>query len=313
MKTSVALCTYNGEKYIAEQLDSILKQSIAVDEIIVCDDGSTDETMNILHKYHATFPNIFKIHQNKQTLKVIKNFEKAINLCTGDVIFLCDQDDVWYPHKVETVLNYFSENPEKEAVFHNLNLISGNHLGFTTLWESIYFYPNLFSDKKLFETLLILRNIVTGAAFAMKKQNSKFKFNLSNYHDYHLAIYFAKNNTLGILNTILGYYRIHSNQQVGTELKYEEYIERFCTIFDNHEPANFKLYILNNVLKGYNTDSKEISSLKNIIFKEKVITYRNEFLNSVNYIQRKILLVYWWLKNMHFVKYKDIFKDKFYL
>lgn len=86
-KISVALCTYNGEKFIHQQIDSILNQSLKVDEIVVCDDGSTDETQNILAKYQNKYPSIFKIHINEKNLRSVKNFEKAISLCSGEIIF----------------------------------------------------------------------------------------------------------------------------------------------------------------------------------------------------------------------------------
>ena len=87
MKTSVALCTFNGEKYLRKQLDSILEQTVAVDEIVVCDDLSTDATLSILNQYKETFPNIFKIHANEKNLRSVKNFEKAISLCENEIVF----------------------------------------------------------------------------------------------------------------------------------------------------------------------------------------------------------------------------------
>ena len=91
MKTSVALCTYNGEKYLREQLDSILNQTSAVDEIIVCDDRSTDNTVCILEEYQSKFPNLFFIYINEANLNSTKNFQKALNLCQNEVVFLSDQ------------------------------------------------------------------------------------------------------------------------------------------------------------------------------------------------------------------------------
>ena len=75
IKNSVALCTYNGEKYLRDQIDSILDQSLKVDEIVVCDDGSTDKTLSILAEYENKFPEIFKIHINEKNLRSVKNFE----------------------------------------------------------------------------------------------------------------------------------------------------------------------------------------------------------------------------------------------
>ena len=108
-KISVALCTYNGEKYLHQQIDSILNQTVPVHEIVVCDDGSNDQTSKILTQYQTKFPEVFKIHFNTENLRSVKNFEKAISLCTGDIIFLSDQDDIWEENKVEVFIKYFDE------------------------------------------------------------------------------------------------------------------------------------------------------------------------------------------------------------
>jgi len=119
MKLSVALCTYNGEKFIEQQINSILNQSISIDEIVICDDQSTDKTVEILKKLQSEHKAIVVI-ENEINLRSTKNFEKAISLCTGDFIFLSDQDDVWNAQKVEKTLAIFKENPTAEGVFQML-------------------------------------------------------------------------------------------------------------------------------------------------------------------------------------------------
>ena len=109
MKLSVALCTFNGEIFLKEQLDSILNQSINIDEIIVCDDQSTDNTKQILESYKKDNPDLFKIYYNEKNLRSNKNFEKAIKLTSGDYIFLSDQDDIWKENKVEETLAVFKK------------------------------------------------------------------------------------------------------------------------------------------------------------------------------------------------------------
>lgn len=105
---SIAMATYNGEKFIREQLDSILTQTITDWELIVCDDVSTDSTTTILEEYAQKDVRI-KIYQNKFNLGFKRNFEKAIDLCTGEYIALCDQDDIWYPNHLEILLNQIGE------------------------------------------------------------------------------------------------------------------------------------------------------------------------------------------------------------
>jgi glycosyltransferase involved in cell wall biosynthesis len=98
---SVALCTYNGEEFLPKQLDSIKQQTCQVHELIVCDDGSRDATLTILEKFKDSVPFPVHIHQNSSNLGSSKNFEQCLQKCSGEIIFLCDQDDVWMPNKVE--------------------------------------------------------------------------------------------------------------------------------------------------------------------------------------------------------------------
>ena len=109
---SVAMPTYNGEKYLREQLDSIYNQTMLPDEVVVVDDCSTDGTVGILKEYHEKCG--LKYYINEQNLGYNKNFEKAILLCHGDYIALSDQDDVWFPNKIEESYNKIREYPEDE-------------------------------------------------------------------------------------------------------------------------------------------------------------------------------------------------------
>jgi glycosyltransferase involved in cell wall biosynthesis len=101
---SIALCTYNGGKYLREQLDSLMAQTYRWHELIVVDDGSTDDTMSILHEYVRSDPRI-SLHQNVTKLGPNDNFFKAMSLCSGEFIAPCDQDDIWLPEKLEALLS----------------------------------------------------------------------------------------------------------------------------------------------------------------------------------------------------------------
>ena len=87
MRISVALCTYNGGLFLEEQLDSIFTQTLPVDEVIICDDCSNDNTVEIIQKYMVKYPSVIQLYINEKQLKTIKNFEKAISLTTADYIF----------------------------------------------------------------------------------------------------------------------------------------------------------------------------------------------------------------------------------
>ncbi|GAB2773244.1 hypothetical protein GCM10027275_15250 [Rhabdobacter roseus] len=96
---SVALCTYNGAKFLNEQLDSLVGQTYPNLEIVAVDDGSSDGTLAILNQYAARYP-FLRVHQNETNLGFNLNFEKALRLCTGDYLAISDQDDVWDPEKL---------------------------------------------------------------------------------------------------------------------------------------------------------------------------------------------------------------------
>lgn len=107
---SVAMATYKGAKYVLEQLRSIEAQTVLPDEVVICDDVSPDDTVAVIQEYSKTSKLNIRLYQNEKNLGFRKNFEKAISLCACDVVFLCDQDDVWLNTKVERILQEFSRD-----------------------------------------------------------------------------------------------------------------------------------------------------------------------------------------------------------
>jgi glycosyltransferase involved in cell wall biosynthesis len=228
-KISVALCTYNGERFIAKQIESIFNQTQAVTEIVICDDGSTDKTDEIILKFQKQHPHIIRYYKNEKNINCIKNFEQAIRLTTGDYIFLSDQDDIWQPNKVYTVVNHFLQNPNSEGVFTNALLINENETVIEnyTLLQCCIFKPEMLEKYGGFwHTYQHQDNMVTGATLCIKKIVKDFIFPFPSipqfYHDEWIALHLAKRNTLNVINAHLISYRIHEKQQVGTGL-----IERF--------------------------------------------------------------------------------------
>jgi glycosyltransferase involved in cell wall biosynthesis len=110
MKISVCLASHNGEKYIAEQLESILKDLGESDELVISDDSSTDQTLAIIHTFHD--PRI-KVFPGNSFYNPIFNFENALRQSTGEVIVLSDQDDVWMENKLDIIRDYFQNKPSK--------------------------------------------------------------------------------------------------------------------------------------------------------------------------------------------------------
>ncbi len=119
MTTSIAMTTFNGEKYVQEQLDSFVLQSKMPNELVICDDGSSDKTLDILSDFKKTAPFKVKIIQNEQSLGHVQNFAQAIAHCKGDIIFLSDQDDQWWVEKIETVVTAMQEKPKCWIAVHD--------------------------------------------------------------------------------------------------------------------------------------------------------------------------------------------------
>ena len=134
-RVSIALAAYNGQRYIREQLDSFAAQTRLPDQLIVCDDGSNDRTVAIVEEFAASAPFPVTLTRNPKRLGYSDNFERAISLCDGDVIFLSDQDDVWFPEKIATALEAFAANPAAQVVINDQILTDEwlRHRGLTKL------------------------------------------------------------------------------------------------------------------------------------------------------------------------------------
>jgi glycosyltransferase involved in cell wall biosynthesis len=103
---SIAMTTYNGERFLDGQLRSLSEPTLAPAELVVCDDGSTDQTVDILKRWAQRLPFPLRFFQNEQRLGSRRNFLKAASLCVSDYIAFCDQDDVWSKNKLATVASY---------------------------------------------------------------------------------------------------------------------------------------------------------------------------------------------------------------
>lgn len=220
MQKSVALCTFNGEKYLHEQIDSILKQSTEVQEIVICDDLSTDKTFAILTEYRDLYPKLFKIHQNEKNLGYVKNFEKTILLCSGDLIFLCDQDDIWFKDKVRKIEKVFLENNNINVLCHNIALL-GEKFNNENYWK-IRGFDCKETNYEIIEMLLLSGNIFPGMSMVINKKSQQKYFPLKKInhliiHDYELILQSCRENSFFVYNEILGNYRIHENQNIGFE------------------------------------------------------------------------------------------------
>lgn len=172
-KFSIAMCTFNGGSYVKQQLESIAAQTRAPDELVVCDDCSTDETIQILEEFSrsALFP--VGIFVNEQTLGSTKNFERAASLCQGDLIAFSDQDDVWMPEKLALLEAEFLNHPDVGLVFSDAELVDEElrPLG-SLMWNEVGFRErekNLVKKGRALDVFLPGWS-VTGATMAFRSR-----------------------------------------------------------------------------------------------------------------------------------------------
>lgn len=223
MKLSVALCTYNGESFIKQQIDSILQQELPVDEIVICDDDSTDKTISIIESYKQKYHYpIFILKQNKKNMGVRKNFEYAISLCSGDIIFLSDQDDIWQYEKTRKIVDFFNNNPKINLVFTNAKLIDKNNkeYGTNTLFDVVGLQSlmKVWNDGLTFEIENVIQRLL-GSTFGIRKvfanQCLPFNNNIKNLHDGQLAMQAIINDCIAMLPESLIQYRLHDKNVIG--------------------------------------------------------------------------------------------------
>lgn len=220
---SVALCTYNGEKYLPEQLESIRQQSVPVDELVVCDDGSQDGTLDILHKLAGEVYFPVRIYKNETTLGSTKNFEKCLLLCRGDIIFCCDQDDAWRSDRVEKQTRYLRDHPDIDAVFSNaLVMDDDSRPTGSTIWQEVQFtagQQRRWQSGRAHE-ILYGGFVVTGATLALRRSCLERLLPFPTHiprliHDAWIALTLSLESKIDFIAEPLVSYRMHASQQVG--------------------------------------------------------------------------------------------------
>ena len=218
----VALCTYNGEKFLLEQLQSIAEQTQKVDRICVYDDGSTDATLAQIHAFAAQLEGTgttVRIVQNPRNLGYAQNFAQAMAQAEADIVFLCDQDDVWEPTKVERLVAAL-EVGACAMVFCDGVLIDAE--GRPIAGPSVLQVYGMSAEQAATFNqhawpLLLRRNYINGAAMAVRRVAAQAALPVPPDfpHDYWLALWLALRGGITCLPEPLYRYRQHSNNQIG--------------------------------------------------------------------------------------------------
>ena len=220
---SVALCTYNGSAHLPTQWQSVLNQEVLPNEVIISDDKSTDGTQDLLDQLTANVP--FRVHilKNKARLGYNKNFEQALAACTGDLIFICDQDDYWMPEKIRVMTQYMTEHPTAQLAFCNAWVTDENLKGRQKhVWDVVRFDEKTQVRWQSGEMLDILLdgNRVMGCATVVRRSFLSILLPIPErvpgyIYDGWLALVGATLNAVHFINESLQLYRTHVQQQIG--------------------------------------------------------------------------------------------------
>jgi glycosyltransferase involved in cell wall biosynthesis len=228
---SVALCTYNGAQFLREQLASIAAQNLPPDDVVICDDASRDDSVAVARRFADLAPFPVTIRRNPRNLGSRDNFSQCIAACTGQIIVLSDQDDIWLPHKLERLASALAQASDASFAFSDALMIDEHEqpLPFS-LWETLRLTSaerRLFASRRGFEALL-RRQIVTGATLAFRADYRDILLPIPEgwVHDAWIALVLSA-VAWGIpVNEPLIRYRQHDGQQIGEPRRsiYQQYL-----------------------------------------------------------------------------------------
>ena len=287
-KIDVLLATYNGEKYLREQIDSILNQTYSNIRLVISDDCSKDNTRKIIKEYEEKDDRVISYFHEKN-LGYVKNFEFLLTKVENDIYMLSDQDDVWLPTKIEHTYNKMVET-NADLVFTDLEVVDEN---LKMMYPSFNDYMKLSRKIKKYKTdyrLQYLYNCVSGCTLMSKKKfldmilpiptQSKYAI-----HDTWIATAIANNGKVEYLDEKTILYRQHGNNQVGTEKVSHgfEKLDQVRELFINVKIGLFETYvkndrIFNDKLKKENKEALEyfkmIENKKNVNFRKWNVFHR---------------------------------------
>lgn len=288
---SVVLCTYNGEKYLKEQLESLLFQTYGSLEVIAVDDCSTDRTYTILSDYQKKHPQI-RLYQNEKNIGYAKNFEKAISLCQGDFIALCDQDDIWETEKLSVLVQSIEGHI---LIYHDSRLVDEKGEAMDRKISNLVNFHT--GDRP--EAFLFFNCISSHAILFRKELTSHlFPFPESGFHDAWIGYVACNMGTIHALDECLVRYRQHP--QSATDIlkrkgqsnrvnKKDNYmviigfLKRCMNLSINKNPAFIRklFHLYNGRTRKYFSFSLLLFFIRNyhLLF----IIYKRSFISKINF------------------------------
>jgi len=249
---SVAMATYNGEKFVKEQIESVLNQSYHDIELVIGDDCSTDNTFQIIKEFGLRDDRI-RFFQNSVNLGFLKNFEKIITQCKGKYIALCDQDDIWYPNHIDRLLQPFSD---KEVLLSGANAqvvgADNKELGFSVL--DMLNVKSIPRTEQEFSFFLLHRNLFQGAASIIDCRLLQYALPIPHgvfFHDWWFSLCATAYGSVAYSDECVLNYRQHGSNQ--TENKSFQVVKRIVNFFQEGKDAKEKNDVLrqNEMLQSF--------------------------------------------------------------
>ena len=230
---SVCIATYNGEKYIKEQLDSILNQTYHNIEIIIQDDASTDNTIDIIKNYKNQKIQLF---QNPNNLGYIKNFETLIQRANGDYIALCDQDDIWVESKIEKLL----QNIHSFSLIYSNSLLIDKEAKSLNRTLSQHLKNNFITSHHPLNFLY--DNSVSAHSILFKKELKPYLVNFPTqlYFDQYIAMVGASQKGIHYINKPLVHYRQHETNTLKKIATKKSLLQKIKTKLDKKNNINLQ-------------------------------------------------------------------------
>ena len=226
VRLSIAMCTYNGQRHLPAQLESIVAQSRPPDEMVVRDDGSHDGTPALLEQFKATAPFPVTLELDRRRVGSTAGFGEVVGRCTGDVIALADQDDVWLPDKLATVRGAFESDPQLTMLFHDSTVVSKTG---RLLHPSVWWLNDFRRRRRAaFEAdplrALLSRPFCSGSTIAFRRGATRVLLPFPDVlrdssapmmHDHWISLVLAALGGVVALDRPLIDYRRHPDQQIG--------------------------------------------------------------------------------------------------
>lgn len=222
-RLSIVICTYNGAAYLQPQLDSLLAQTLRPDEIVIGDDGSTDATMEMLHEFgeRANQAGVdVHLRQNPHNLGYVENFTAGLRQASGELLFLCDQDDIWHPDKLARMVEAFERDPRLLLLHSDARLVDAQGASLNcSMFEALQLTVQEKQAIHAGEAFEVVqrRSFVTGATAALRRELIGLALPVAPewIHDEWLAAVAAAAGRLDFIDAMLVDYRQHDANQIG--------------------------------------------------------------------------------------------------